>query len=135
MFGSHYRLERRTIGLVLTIVFAGIYLLCVLQFGVLARGMQLTISPVALFLIVPMIICIAALPITPSGLGVRENMYVWMLAVPEINIPATPALSLSLLAYAGSLLWSLVGGVVYLAFRERHHLAALADAGAGDPAA
>lgn len=129
-FGRHPRclLEAFALSMLLN-------LLCVLQFWVLARGMQLTISPVALFLIVPMIICIAALPITPSGLGVRENMYVWMLAVPEINIPATPALSLSLLAYAGSLLWSLVGGVVYLAFRERHHLAEVADAGAGDPSA
>ena len=64
-----------------------------------------------------------ALPITPSGLGVRENLFVFMLADPSIAVAATPALSLSLLAYAGSLLWSLVGGVVYLMFREKHHLA------------
>lgn len=91
--------------------------MCVLQIWVLARGLDLTIAPVALSLIVPVIICIAAMPVTPSGLGLRENIYVWMLAVPEINIPATQALLLSLLAYAGSLFWSLVGGVVYLFFR------------------
>ena len=34
------------------------------------------VPPLALFLVVPMIICIAALPITPSGLGVRENLFV-----------------------------------------------------------
>lgn len=102
-------------------------LMCVLQVWSLARGLDLTIAPVTLALIVPMIICISALPITPSGLGLRENMYVWMLAVPEIHIPATRALSLSLLAYAGSLLWSVVGGVVYLAFKERHHLADVAN--------
>ncbi|MHB1309108.1 MAG: hypothetical protein ACYC23_18675, partial [Limisphaerales bacterium] len=56
-----------------------------------------------------------------SGLGVRENLYVWSLAVPEIGVPATKALSLSLLAYAGSLAWSVVGGVVYVLFRNRHH--------------
>src|SRR5205814_5734940 len=96
---------------------------CVLQFGLVARGLGLTISPLALLVIVPMIICVSALPLTPSGLGVRENLYVLMLAVPEIDVTAAQALSLSLLAYAGSLFWSLIGGVVYASLKERHHLA------------
>jgi uncharacterized protein (TIRG00374 family) len=104
--------------------------LCVLQFLALAWGLKLTVAPVALFVIVPIIICISALPITPSGLGVRENLYVLMLTVPEINVPATQALSLSLLAYAGSLFWSLAGGMVYLSLKERHHLAEVTGAGA-----
>lgn len=100
--------------------------MCVLQVWALARGLGLSIQPEALFLIVPVIICYSALPITPSGLGVRENIYVAMLAVAEINVPATRALSLSLLAFAGSVLWSLVGGAVYLGLRGRHHLGELA---------
>jgi uncharacterized membrane protein YbhN (UPF0104 family) len=75
-----------------------------------------------LLLIVPAIICISALPITPSGIGVRENLYVWLLGATAIGIEAKAALSLSLLAFAGSLLWSLIGGAVYLAFRSRHSL-------------
>jgi hypothetical protein len=51
---------------------------------------------------------------------VRENLFVQMLAV--IGVDPTSALSLSLLAYAGSLFWSLVGGVVYLVLKEKHHL-------------
>jgi hypothetical protein len=94
----------------------------VLQVTFLVWGMQLTVSPLALFMIVPIIICISALPITPSGLGVRENLYVWMLATPETQVTATQALSLSLLAYAGSLLWSLIGGLVYGSLKETHHL-------------
>ncbi|MHB1309222.1 MAG: lysylphosphatidylglycerol synthase transmembrane domain-containing protein, partial [Limisphaerales bacterium] len=82
---------------------------CVMQYWALAGGLGLAIKPVTLFLLVPMIICVSALPITPSGLGVRENLYVWSLAVPEIGVPATKALSLSLLAYAGSLAWSVMG--------------------------
>jgi uncharacterized protein (TIRG00374 family) len=96
---------------------------CVLQIMVLAWGLNLRISALALFVIVPVIVCISALPITPSGLGVRENLYVLMLAVPEINVDPTQALSLSLLAYAGSLVWSVIGGIVYLSRRERDHLA------------
>ncbi len=96
--------------------------LCVLQVTTLANGLGLRISPVALFVIVPIIICIAALPITPSGLGVRENLFVLMLAAPAIHVPATTALSLSLLTYAGSLFWSLVGGAVYVGLRDKQHL-------------
>ena len=68
---------------------------------------------------VPTIICISALPVTPSGLGVRENLFVMTLTVPEIGIASTHALSLSLLAYAGSLFWSLVGGIIYLCSKDR----------------
>ena len=100
---------------------------CVLQFIALAWGLGLPISPTALFVIVPIVICISALPITPSGLGVRENLYVIMLAAPAINIAATHALSLSLLAYAGSLFWSLVGGVVYVCLKQTQHLAEVAN--------
>ena len=75
-----------------------------------------------LLLIVPAIICISALPITPSGIGVRENLYVWLLSATAIGIEAQDALTLSILAFAGSLLWSLIGGAMYLAFRSRHSL-------------
>jgi uncharacterized protein (TIRG00374 family) len=96
--------------------------LTVIQVWFLAKGMHLDIPPVALMMIVPTVVLIAAMPITPSGLGVRENLFVLMLAAPSIAVPATSALSLSLLAFAGSLFWSLVGGVVYATLRERHHL-------------
>ena len=96
---------------------------CVLQVLVLSWGLRLPISPLILFVIVPVIICISALPITPSGLGVRENLFVFTLAESSIGVPETSALSLSLLAYAGSLFWSLAGGLVYATLKEKHHLA------------
>jgi uncharacterized membrane protein YbhN (UPF0104 family) len=95
---------------------------CVLQVWILSDGMSLHVPMVVLLALVPTIICISALPITPSGLGVRENLYVFILTVPELGVSATSALSLSLLAYAGSLLWSLAGGLVYLTLRQKHHL-------------
>ena len=96
-------------------------LACVLQVVALSWGLGLEMGrhlPV-LMLIVPAIICISALPITPSGIGVRENLYVWLLSATAIGIENKQALTLSILAFAGSLLWSLVGGVVYLFFRSR----------------
>lgn len=96
--------------------------LCVLQVTTLAHGLNLNISPVALFVIVPIIICISALPITPNGLGVRENLFVLMLTAAELNILAPSALSLSLLTYAVNLFWSMVGGAVYIGLKKKQHL-------------
>jgi uncharacterized membrane protein YbhN (UPF0104 family) len=104
-----------------------INILCVAQLYTLAQGLGLDVRPAILFAIVPMIISISALPITPSGLGVRENLFVLMLTVPQIHLEATKALSLSLLAYAGFLIWSVVGGFVYLGLRESQHLAEVAS--------
>ncbi|MDX1950789.1 MAG: lysylphosphatidylglycerol synthase transmembrane domain-containing protein [Verrucomicrobiota bacterium] len=101
----------------------------VLHFLSLTWGFGLDLSPLALSAIVPMVTSISALPITPSGLGVRENLYVWMLAAPGIDTPAAQALLLSLVGYAGSLLWSLIGGVVYLTLRDREHLKEIAAEG------
>lgn len=98
----------------------GLNLACVLQIGVLARGLGLDIPFRFLLVLVPIIICISALPITPNGLGIRENLYVLALTVPEVHVPPAAALSLSLLAYAGSLFWSLLGGLVYLRYRRGH---------------
>ncbi len=95
---------------------------CVLQVLALACGLGLAVPPLTFFAIVPIIICVAALPITPSGLGVRENLYVLMLAAPGLAVPHTAALSLSLLAFAGSLAWSIAGGLVYVGFKQKHHL-------------
>jgi len=106
---------------------------CVLQVIVLAKGLGLAIPTVALFVIVPIIICIAALPITPSGLGIRENLYVLVLAVPVIAVPETSALSLSLLIFVGGLLWSALGGVVYLWLKDSQHLAEVARGETGEP--
>ena len=99
-------------------------LACVLQIVALGFGLGLPMGEHfrVLLLIVPAIICISALPITPSGIGVRENLYVLLLSATAIGIEAKTALSLSLLAFAGSLLWSLIGGAVYLLFRSRHSL-------------
>ena len=95
---------------------------CVLHVLSLVWGLGLEVSLLHLFAIVPMITCMVVLPLTPSGLGVRENLFVLMMAVPLIGVEHTAALSLSLLCTAGSLFWSLVGGAVYLSLKNRHHL-------------
>ena len=60
----------------------------------------------------------------PVRLGLRENLYVLTLAGPGLQVPATQALAVSLLAYFGFLTWSLAGGFVYLLVRRRQPLPA-----------
>jgi glycosyltransferase 2 family protein len=100
-------------------------LFCVLQILALARGLGLEVPFGVLLFVVPVVVCLSAIPVTPSGLGIRENLYVYLLAV--LGVEATLALSLSLLAYAGFLAWSILGGIVYVTRKDRDRLAELAE--------
>lgn len=99
-------------------------LLIVMTFGTISRGLGLDVGWQTLWMVVPMVVCLAALPITPSGLGVRENLLVLLLTVPAFTVKHGEALSLSLLAYLANLVWSVVGGVVYLTLPDRQALVA-----------
>lgn len=93
--------------------------LIVMTFVTIARGLGLHIEGRVLWMVVPMVVCLAALPITPSGLGVRESLLVALLTVPVVGISHGEALSLSLLAYLANLAWSAVGGLVYVFMPDR----------------
>ena len=96
----------------------GLNIACVVQLWTLAFGLDLNVDFSQLAVTVPIVICIAAIPITPSGLGVRENLYVLMLAGSGSKTLATSVLAMSLLAYAGFLIWSIIGGLVYIAMKD-----------------
>jgi len=97
-------------------------LVCVAHFMALIRGFHLDAPLLAIAAVVPIVTCISTLPITPSGLGVRENLYVWFLAVPVIGLPHAEALLISLVGFGTSLFWSVVGGIVYLTVKRKQHL-------------
>jgi uncharacterized protein (TIRG00374 family) len=119
-FGKKPRLLIDTVGISLVL-----NTLCVFQVLFLAKSLGINVIQ-PLFVVVPIVFCISALPVTPSGLGVRENLFVLLLVV--LNVPQTAALSLSLLAFAGGLFWSMVGGVVYMGLKEKEHLGEVAHA-------
>jgi len=115
-----FLLKTITLSLLVNIVF-------VAQIIVLGAGLHADIPTLSLFVIVPVIFCISALPITPNGLGVRESLFVLMLAVNKVD--KTTALSISLIASAQGLFWSLVGGLVYLGVRRKDHLSEVTQSG------
>ena len=58
----------------------------------------------------PVVDVVAALPLTVSGLGVRENLFVELLGA-KLTIGMQGALMVSLLGFAANGLWGLIGGV------------------------
>jgi hypothetical protein len=107
-----------------------INLLIVMTFVTISQGLGIPVSGRVLWMVVPMVVCVAALPITPSGLGVREHLLVGLLTVPMLGAEYGAALSLSLLAYLANTAWSFVGGLVYLLMPDR---AALDETGDTTP--
>ena len=78
----------------------------------LARALSLDLCFRDLLAIFPVITVLAAIPLTPGSLGVRETLYVQLLH--PLGIPPGPALMLSLLGYLAAAFWSLFGGGIFL---------------------
>lgn len=68
------------------------------------------------FLYLPIINSVTAVPITISGFGVREGMYIKMFH--EVGVAEPVALVMSLLGYLATLFWSIVGGGFFLTHRK-----------------
>jgi glycosyltransferase 2 family protein len=68
------------------------------------------------YLYLPIINSVTAVPVTISGFGVREGMYITMFK--EAGVDAPVALVMSLLGYLASLLWSIIGGFFFLTHRK-----------------
>lgn len=67
-------------------------------------------------LYLPIINTLAALPVTPSGFGVREGCYVAMFGA--VGVAGQAAIAMSLLGYLTGLFWSIVGAGFYLTHRK-----------------
>jgi len=68
------------------------------------------VSALRIFGIMPMVDAIAAIPITISGLGVRENLFVELLGT-TLPSGSQGALAVSLMGFAMIGVWGLVGGI------------------------
>ena len=91
----------------------------------IAIGIGLNITYMQMLIILTVVICVISLPISIGGHGVREGIFVLMFAAfgvinidPQTGSGQEPAVLFSLLFFAIPLIWSLVGGVVYLTFRH-----------------
>ena len=71
-----------------------------------------------LFVVLPIILLLGAVPITPSGLGIQEGAFVYFLK--GLGASGAEALGLAILLRAKSYVLAIVGWVVWLGLRQTH---------------
>ena len=86
----------------------------VFQYFFISESLNLEVPLIYLLLVVPVALLIIALPISINGIGLRENVFVYLLAGVGVSLAGATALSLIVLAML--LLHSFVGAFI-LSFR------------------
>lgn len=94
-----------------------IHLMTAAAIYALAIGLQVQLSVLDAFILIPPVILLTAIPISISGWGVREGAMVACLGL--IHVPSDKALSVSLLLGVVSVIVGVSGGVIWLASPER----------------
>lgn len=79
--------------------------------ALIGRALGVDVRLAYYFLFVPVISALLALPISLSGLGIREGGYVFLFG--QVGVLEATALSMSLSFYALTLITGLIGGVIY----------------------
>ncbi len=76
-----------------------------------ARALGVTVSAWAFFMIVPLTTAVLLVPISISGFGVREGLYVALFG--QLGVGAALALALSLATYSLDFSTGVAGGIIY----------------------
>lgn len=85
-----------------------------------ARALSVNISTKDLFTVMPIILTLAAIPISVGGAGVREAMFAALL-VPLCHVSGAEAFTLSLTGFMLQAAWGMIGGGIYLLYRPSEH--------------
>ncbi|HMK59906.1 MAG TPA: lysylphosphatidylglycerol synthase transmembrane domain-containing protein [Dissulfurispiraceae bacterium] len=83
---------------------------------ILARGLSIDVSIVSILVFLPLIILISMVPVSISGLGIREGAFVFFLGT--MGIAADRAMTLSILWFLSVIVASCWGFVEYLRFKH-----------------
>jgi len=83
----------------------------------LAMGLHPNV--LATFAIIAIVNMLIALPVSISGLGVRDTLFIMFLSL--LGIDKEHAEAFSIVCFAMSLLWSLAGGPFYFLYRHETH--------------
>jgi len=84
----------------------------------LACAFNLQVSLPDMMLILPIVFCASSVPITISGFGVRESLFVYLFGLAGIVGPgsgSSVAIAYSVTWYALGLFWGLGGGLLFIA--------------------
>ena len=93
-----------------------IQLTVVLSVYILARGMALDITYLSLLVFLPLIILISMIPVSISGIGIREGAFVFFLGT--AGIPPDKAMTLSILWFLSLVVAGFWGLAEYLRYKQ-----------------
>jgi len=85
------------------------HLLGALNYWLLAQSVDIHVSFISICWFRAFILYVALLPISVSGIGVRDVMNIFLLSL--YHVPPSQAVALSFLMLARNLLWGLIGGI------------------------
>jgi uncharacterized protein (TIRG00374 family) len=86
-------------------------LIAILYYPIIAYSFGLDVPLVYFLIVIPIILVILMLPISISGIGVREGAFIFFFK--KVGVLPHEAVSIALVAFGLYLIWSLIGGVVY----------------------
>lgn len=70
-----------------------------------------------LFVVVPLVLIISAIPLTPSGIGIQEGAFTFLLH--RLGATREQALGVALLLRAKTIVLGIIGGMIWLALEKR----------------
>jgi len=82
--------------------------------------LNVDVSTGALLTVMPIILTLAAMPISVGGTGVREGLFAALLG-PLCGVSKATAFTLSLTGFMLTAGWGMVGGLIYLLYRPSVH--------------
>lgn len=93
-------------------------------------GIGLSVTYLQMLVIITIVSCVISLPISIGGHGVREGIFVIIFttsglisADQQLAVGRETAILFSLLFFVIPMVWSLLGGIIYLSFRHDYVLA------------
>jgi hypothetical protein len=112
-YEEFFRYRQRPRAIVIAVIFSILNLLFqVAAAACLGQSLGIASAFNDYLVFLPIISVLTAVPLTPGSFGVREGLFVLLFGA--VGVDAHPAVLLSLLFYATGLVWSLVGGAVFL---------------------
>ena len=118
MYASVHACLRKPSVVLITIAYSLVnHLTIVFGSYCLGRALELKLTFLDQLMVLPLINLIAAIPITPSGIGTRDVATIYLFSA--FSVEEASALTLSLMLYGILMFWSLVGGVVYIQYAAR----------------
>lgn len=108
----HFFITHREILLKVVVISLLMQFLSIMSCYFVARSIGACPNIFYFFIFMPIIFFTTAIPISLSGIGVREGMFVYLFS--KANVPSDQAVLISLLFFSLGIMFSLIGGVVHL---------------------